>query len=180
MFETAVTCRMLFKCTLKVRKALKLRDQDLSIDIGKGGNEFNHWYCNMFFLDRRKCLIWMHGTTLFTVLAPGVYQNDFRQLGEVFRSRAKAVLAATDGISEANINLLLDEGPDYFAKTDSRSVLGSMNDHILGCKYHAEAGFESIDFTALNYNLNRTPMGAIGYKYASESLKFLLNGEAKG
>ncbi len=169
---------MIFKCTMKVRKALKLKDKDLSIDAEIGGSEFNHWFCNIFFLDRRKCLIWMHGATLFTVLAPGVRQDDFRRFGDIFRSRARRVLAATDGILEAYMTRLLDEGPDHFAKTDSSSILGSLNDRIAACKWYTyDYGYEGIDFDALNYNLNRTPMGAIGYQFASESLKQMLTGE---
>ena len=166
---------MLFKCTLKVRKALKLRDQDLSIDTGNGGSELNHWYCHLFFLDRRKCLLWTHGMTLFSVLAPDMRQADFSRFGEIFRSRALTVLSA-EGLSEVDITGLLDEGPDLFAKTDNRSVLGSMNDHILGWKDHAAdmGGFERLDLNAFSYTLNRTPMGALGYKNPSECLKRLL------
>src|SRR2546429_8903205 len=120
---------MLFKCTLKVRKALKLRDQDLS-GYRVGSSDFHHWYCNLFFMHRRKCLIWMHPTTLFTVLAPDVRQTDFRRFGELFRDCARRVLAATGGISEADIARLLDEGPDRFVKTDSKSVLGSLNEYV--------------------------------------------------
>lgn len=168
---------MFFKCTLKVRRALRLGDRDLSTDTEDGVTDFNHWYCNLFYLDRRKCLIWMHGATLFTVLAPGIRQDDIRRFGEIFRSHARSVLTATDGISEADITRLLDDGPDRFAKTDSACVLGSINDRIEACKWQLyDNAYDDIDFDALNYNLNRTPMGAIGYKFASESLKQMLSG----
>src|SRR5438046_2357709 len=168
---------MLFKCTLKVRKALKLRDQDLS-GGSAGSSDFHHWYCNLFFMHRRKCLIWMHPTTLFTVLAPDVRQEDFRRFGEIFRSRTREVLAATNGISEADITRLLDEGTDRFAKTDSKSVLGSLNDRVDVCKWYAyDREYEEIDFNTLNYNLNRRPMGVKeykGYKFASKELREML------
>lgn len=163
---------------MKVRKALKLRDQDLSTGTERARHEFDQWYCNLFFMDRRKCLIWLHAKTLFTVVAPGVRQDDIRRFGEIFRSRARSVLTATDGISDTDIARLLDDGPDRFAKTDSASVLGSMNDRVEACKWHLyDTAYEDIDFDTLNYHLNRTPMGALGYKLASESLRHLLTGD---
>ena len=120
----------------------------------------------------------MHPTTLFTVLAPDVRQADFRRFGEIFRSRTREVLEA-DGFSEAYINRLLDEGPDCFAKTDSKSVLGSLNDRVDVCKWHAyDREYEEIDFNAVNYNLNQRPMGVKGYKgykFASKELRDLLD-----
>ncbi|CAN5610269.1 hypothetical protein BH10ACI3_BH10ACI3_02310 [soil metagenome] len=165
---------MFFKCTLKVRNSLKLRDKDLSTTVEVSGDELDCWYCNSFYFDRRKCLIWTHGTTLFTVLAPCVRQEDLRRFGGLFRLRAREVLAL-DGVSQSDIDRLIDDGPDHYAKTDRRSVRGTMNDHVLGCRWYAyDNGFEGTDFNDLNYRLNHTPLGAFKYQYSSERLKLFI------
>lgn len=166
---------MLFKCTLKVRKALKLGDRDLSVADNTASDSLNTWYCNLFFMNRRKCLLWTHERALFNVLALDVRQADFNRFGEMFRSHLLEVLRDTENVSQADINRLVDDGPDYFAKTDNRAVLGSMNDHVFMCKDHSACnGFENLNFMKLSKYLNRVPMGYMAYNSGSEGLRQLL------
>ncbi len=161
---------MLFKCTLKVRNALRLRDRDL--DTVSGDLGLNVWFCNLFYIDRRKCLLWTHERSLFSVIAPGVRQADFRYFGELFCIHALPVLRGTEGVSASGKGRLLDCRPDSFAKTDSASVLGTMNDHILRCKDYVydRGGLDQIDLDHLNHILNHIPLGALRFKFASERL----------
>jgi len=62
------------------------------------------------------------------------------------------------------------------AKTNNRSVLGSMNDLTFQLKYQIayEGGLLNINFAKLNHDLNRIPMGAIEEIYSIHELtKFL-------
>lgn len=63
-----------------------------------------------------------------------------------------------------------------FAKTVSKSVLGSMNDFAYQYEAHiiGDGGFDNIKILQLNQKINRTPMGALKYKYPIETLKKLL------
>ncbi len=63
-----------------------------------------------------------------------------------------------------------------FAKTVSKSVLGSMNDLAFQYEYHilGDGGFDRIKILQVNQKINRTPMGALKYKYPIEVLKKLL------
>ncbi len=60
-----------------------------------------------------------------------------------------------------------------YSGTNSKSVLGSMNDLAFHYKHHilSEGGVHCADVPGIIHKLNRMPMGAIGYKYAIDALK---------
>jgi hypothetical protein len=63
-----------------------------------------------------------------------------------------------------------------FAKTMSKSVLGSMNELTFQYEVLIEQkeGLDNIRILELNKHINRTIMGALKYKYPIEGLKNLL------
>ena len=65
----------------------------------------------------------------------------------------------------------------HFAKTNNRSVLGSMNDLAFQIEVQIESSGEinNLSLDAINDTLNRTPMGALNYRYSIETLKAKLN-----
>jgi hypothetical protein len=64
-----------------------------------------------------------------------------------------------------------------FAKTMSKSVLGSMNELTFQYEVLIEQkeGLDNIRILELNKHINRTIMGALKYKYPIEVLFFGLN-----
>ena len=64
----------------------------------------------------------------------------------------------------------------HYAKSDNRSVLGSMNDHIRTCKFYLEyrGGFNNLNFTELGRELNKAPMKYIEMESAGRYLTALL------
>jgi hypothetical protein len=60
---------------------------------------------------------------------------------------------------------------DSGQKTSSRSVLGSMNDHVLTIRWNVEldGGLARLDVLDVNHRLNTTPMGALAYVYPIEA-----------
>jgi hypothetical protein len=81
----------------------------------------------------------------------------------VFRHHALAVLSS-DGFNETEIGRLLPTPGHRFAKTNSRPVTGSMNDHIWHTQYYFahEGGIHGADVLTINRRLNDTAMGALG------------------
>ena len=76
------------------------------------------------------------------------------------------------------IEIVLDEHREIIiAKTNNRSVLGSMNDLAFQLKYRIAAmgGLTNIDLAELNHELNRIPMSAIKEIYSIYELRKLLN-----
>jgi len=166
---------MIFKCTNKVREILQIAIGDLNTIPEQSPDIIKLWYCNLFYLDRHKCLLFTQAKTLFSFLVPGVGNTEIRDLGRLFRSNASIALAA-EGVSEQNIQKLIDEGPDTYAKSDNRSVLGSMNDHIRTCKFYLKyrGGYNNLNFAQLDRELNITPMKYIEMESAGRYLMSLL------
>lgn len=84
-----------------------------------------------------------------------------------------------DGLSSIfHKSIAPSSAPVCFAKALSRSVTGSMNDHIQGAKFMLEDGLDPHD---LGFRLNKTPLSALtradGSRYANpnEVLQLLTN-----
>jgi hypothetical protein len=107
------------------------------------------------------------------LVVPGLKQRDFEQLEEIFRQHLFRSLIQ-EGFAPSQIEpILIDSQPIQFAKTTSRSVLGSMNDIAFRLKYQIPAmgGLSHLNLDALTQKLNRVPLSAINYRYSIDALK---------
>ena len=80
-------------------------------------------------------------------------------------------------IPQKQIEFFLDSNRKIeIAKTNNRSVLGSMTDLTFQVKYQIrdEGGLLNTDIMKLNHDLNRIPMSAIKEIYSIYELKNLL------
>ncbi len=105
-------------------------------------------------------------------MIPDVLRSDLKDFGQLFRLYARRALMTTHGVPDDYVGRLIIEGPDGFAKTDSRAVLGSMNEYIWMCKAHIydDGGLVNKNIDEINQYLNRIPMGTLRYKNSSERL----------
>ncbi len=131
------------------------------------------WHANLLRIDRRKCVLFTHDATLYSVFVPGLKKPEFQHLEEVFGQRLfKALL--WDEFPQAQIERMLDACRTIrFTRSSNRSVLGSMNDFRFQIEVHAEydGGLANIDLADLHHRLNRTPFSAVGFRYPVEGLR---------
>ena len=159
---------LVLRCTAKLLKELGREPTDTD-DVAKA-EDLSVWFANLLRLDRRKCVLFTSEKTLFSFLVPGLKREQLRSLGEVFAENLSERLAA-EGLEKYEKKLLNDRNTITIAKTNSKSVLGSMNDLALQIEYHIKGygGLENADLPRLNREINRVPMGPLGYRYAIES-----------
>lgn len=136
------------------------------------------WHANLLLIDRRKCVLFTHDATLYSVLVPGLKKAEFDCLDEIFGQRLfKALL--WEEFTQAQIERMLDACREIrFTRSDNRSVLGSMSDmrfHI-GWYVKDSGGLVRADPSQLHRWLNRIPFSAIGGRYAVERLREYLEG----
>jgi hypothetical protein len=151
-------------------KLLKLPSSRLSEvpDIEPLGS----WFANLLYLDRRKCILITNSRTLYSFCVLDVKKTDLTDLGEFFAQHLLDSLrsegAPTSFLSKVESSL--DEV--VVARTNSRSVLGSMNDLVIQIKVRVgyEGGVSACDVDMLNRSLNRIPMSAIGNSYAIDKM----------
>ena len=140
------------------------------IDPSESGES---WHANLLRIDRRKCVLFTHDATLYSVFVPGLKKPEFEHLDDVFGQRLfKALL--WDEFPQIQIERMLDACRTIrFARSNNRSVLGSMNE----MRFHIEVdiedagGLDRVDLADLHHRLNRTPWSAVGYRYPVEGLR---------
>jgi hypothetical protein len=170
---------VIFCCTKKLQKLLSLKTKDFSQPPAQEIPDMAEWYCNLMHFERRKCLMFTHARSLYTVLLFDVKKAALADFGAVFRARLTDVLQI-DGFSPEDREHLLLDSPDSFANATRRGVIGSMVDHAKMCRYSIgrHGGFDRLDITKLNRSLNATPMGLVGMEYAVDALKECVRPEA--
>ena len=160
----------ILRCTAKLLK--ELRCLPVSDEIADDARA-EVWFANLLRLDRRKCALFTNKDTLYSIFVPGLKREDFLNFKAIFTEGLRVSLAA-ERIELKQKQTSFSECKDILiAKTNSKSVLGSMNDLALQIEYHIKdhGGLSYIDLQRLNRDLNRVPMATIGYHYSIERMK---------
>ena len=161
----------LIKCTGKLQKEMGLNKSDL-LQSEPDFSYLGPWHANLIYINRRKCVLFVNDKTLFNFIAPDVYREEIRNLCVLFKRHLRCVLAKEEVMASAREKILAEYEEIGYAKTNSKSVLGSMNDIAFHYKYHIqeEGGIHSIAIPSIIKKLNHMPMGAIEYTYPIEAL----------
>ena len=140
---------MLIHCTQKLLAEIPER----LIDPSASGES---WHANLLRFDRRKCVLFTHDLTLYSVFVPGLKKPDFEHLDAVFGERLfKALL--WDEFSQTQIERMLEACRIVrFTRSSNRSVLGSMNDmrFQIGWMVEDDGGLENLDPVRCHQRLN--------------------------
>lgn len=162
----------LLRCTKKLLDELQTKP----VAGPESVSRLSSWHANLLRLDRRKCVLFTNNATLYSFLVPGMKKPQFKCFEEVFGQQLFKSLVS-EGFPQSQIEIILDDCREItVAKTNNRSVLGSMNDLAFQLKYRIEAvgGLGNIDLTELNHELNRIPMSAIKEFSSIDELRKLL------
>lgn len=130
------------------------------------------WTANVIFVNRHKCVIFVNDKTLFNFLVPDVLRKQIRELAMMLRGFLSCVLSE-EGFSREQIDRMLEVYTEIgYSNTKSRSVLGSMNELAFLYKFciQSKGGLHSPYFPKLIKEMNRMPMGSLGYKLPIEAL----------
>jgi hypothetical protein len=154
---------LLIHCTQKLLAEIP----DRAIDPAASGES---WHANLLRIDRRKCVLFTHDRTLYSVFAPALKKPEFEHLDEVFGQRLFKALM-WDELPQTQIERMLEACRMIrFTRSSNRSVLGSMNDMRFQIGWYIDdgGGLANIDLAQFHHRLNRIPFGAIGYAYPVE------------
>lgn len=161
----------LIRCTAKLQKEMGLKKTDL-VEDAPDFSYLGPWHANLIFIDRRKCVLFVNDKTLFNFIVPDVSKAVIRQLDDLFRNYLQCILA-DEGFPELVRDKISSEYADVaFAKTNSKSVLGSMNDLAFHYKFNIQeaGGVHSPAVPGIISRLNRMPISAIDYRFPIKAL----------
>ena len=167
---------MQIRCTQKLLKELGVKNRDLSA-IEESDSVLGNWYANIFTLDRRKTIIFVNEITLLSFIMYGIRKDNIKKFPDIFINGVEQVLAMT-GVRENIIkNVVSEYSSIILTKTDSKKVLGNMNDLIWMYTNHVQSdgGFKHVDLFEVIARINRTPQRNIGWNYSDEITKELLS-----
>ncbi len=131
------------------------------------------WHANLLWLDRKKYVLFTNDQTLYSLLVHWMKTPRSADFLERFRSGLLKSLMS-EGLAEAQVEYVLSEHAQVtITKTNSRSVLGSMNDLAFQIKsmIRMSGGLADADLPEITRQLNRIPMSAIKYNVGVDELK---------
>jgi hypothetical protein len=159
----------IIRCTNKLLNELRIKPTSIQ-DQFPG---LYDWHANLLWLNHRKYVLFTNDQTLYSFLIhwgktprPVNFLESFRL--NMFNS------LMSEGLSVAQVEYVLSEHLQVtIAKTNSRSILGSMNDLAFQIKsmIYMNGGLANADISEISRQVNRTPMSAIKYKVSIDELK---------
>lgn len=146
------------RCTKKVLEYLGIKKDQLC-DFQDSDTLLGNWYLNMINIERRKILIFMNENTLLSFLVYGMKKDKIDKLPEIFLGGLDQVLRY-EGIKDRKIDYVLNQNILIeITKTNSRSLLGNLNDliYLYISMIDAQGGIQYCDMTKIIKQINRTP-----------------------
>jgi Domain of unknown function (DUF6933) len=138
--------------------------------------DLTSWYANLLRINRRKCVMFTNEKTLYSFLVPNMVKEHFKEFRVVFLTHLCLNLRY-EGFGPDVIKMVREEHQEIrFAKTASRSVLGSMNDFAdqYECYIKIAGGTDNADIMVISRKVNETPMSLLKYESPIRTLKSLI------
>jgi hypothetical protein len=163
------------RLTDKLRKQIGVKPSVLS-EPQVESTGLGHWTLNLFTVGRRKAVIFVNDKTLYSFVLYGLRKDNPHNFDEVFLNGLVQLLTF-DEFTDQQIKLLLSEYTEIeYTKTNSRQVLGNINDLIFHYQYLIDSagGLEYADLGEIIHRLNRMPQRNIGWGYSVDAVRGLL------
>lgn len=164
----------LIRCTGKLQKELGLKKSDLQ-ESEPHFSFLGQWHANLIYIDRRKCVVFVNDKTRFNFIECDVTRSYLREMAKWFPDLLSCVLH-DEGIPDETVERILSEYDEIgFSKTNSKSVLGTLNDLAFNYEYMIldHGGVYSPMVPEIIHRMNHMPMKPIGWNYAIHELKSL-------
>ena len=136
-------------------------------------DHFECWHANLFYLNRKKCLLITHNESIYSLFLYNVVKKEVPTLMARIKEQLKEQMRRDDFTIALIAYMLESLGEIRYAKTSDRSVLGYMNEMVHAVKWYAEYD-GTVDVTDLNRRINETPYKKAEYAYSKDELKHLL------
>ena len=166
---------MIFSCTKKVLDKVK---KHRPIQATKADISIYNWYVDIMNLERKNYFLFTHSQTLFSFFLYAGTKTEILNLENLFTQKLQEMIIREIGTSEKLTQALLPENANYqLMKTNSRQVLGSMNDFKFQIKVMVDHHGPLIHtYDKINHLINTIPMGAMKYQHPRVAMKLALEG----
>lgn len=161
---------MIFSCTKKVRDKIKKYKPILNT---KEEISFFNWYVDSIIVERKKHFLFTNSKTLYSFFFYVGTKKEIENIEVLFEEKLIKSIQNDFQIDIDVLKGIFKENRSYsYHKTNSRSVLGSMNDMKNHLQYHFDDDYGINDYKAEhNYYLNEMYMGALKYEKPKNIMK---------
>lgn len=166
-----------FRITRKLAKALKVPLPKAPVEHHDPEQE---WFADLFYVERKKAVIWTHRPTLLTFVRPAVTVSELRQFHGLFRFEFRSILASL-ALPEMLIDRFGIYQPESYAATNDRRIVGSMLDYrkMFDMMVEYDGGLGVADIAGINAKLNDSPMSVLAMDSAVRRVQALTDPEAR-
>jgi hypothetical protein len=135
--------------------------ENVDSEPSAGRNDFLQcWYAHLFYWNRKKCILFTEGISLFSFVRTGILKRDLADIAGLLRNGIARALYFEE-FSAESIRYVLSTLEDVrLGVASDRSIRGCMNELILHWKYAAdEQPAMALDNAPeLNRNITELPM----------------------
>jgi len=163
---------LLIRCTKKLQKEIGLTESDL-IKTEPASSILGSWHANLIYIDGKKCALFVNDKTLFNFIIPDISRKQLRDIFPLFKTFLQCVIA-DEGLPESITDKIISEYDSIsFANTNSKSILGSMNDLASHYKFFIldQGGVHSPAVPGIIKRLNHWPFSSLQFVYPIDALK---------
>jgi hypothetical protein len=165
---------MLLRCTIRFLDELGSRESEIT-NFKSQTHPLDEWYAHIFYLQRRKCAMFMNAKTRFSFVVMDIKRKALKPLEDVFRKGLARALYE-EGYSAQVIKMYSDRVKSIrISFTEDRSVLGSINQFIKDLYFiyeHHAKGNRLYDGPEIGQELRRTPV--LKHGFPDQNMKELL------
>ena len=157
-------------CTKKLKEFIGNGAESLPSDYNE--IQLSDWNAHLFFVDKRKCIVFVNILTYYSVFITDIVKKDFKNIDEIFEKRLKEQLLHDHVVDNfENAKFLIDGSKLNFYKTNNnKKVIGRINDFVQVFKDHCcikygnlndmpiihENGLFNVNLTGKYYDTKKT------------------------
>ncbi len=164
---------MIFSCTKKVLDKIK---KYKLVETEKVEVSLYNWYIDAIILERKTYFLFTNSLTLFSFFVYAGTKKEIQNIEQIFSTKLTNQILYEIGDSKQYLDVAFPQNQLFrFTKTNSRSVLGSMNDIKEQIKIQLwHKGELKLTYNLINSLITRSPMGALNYTTPRKKMKEVL------
>lgn len=149
-------------CTNKLKAFIGEVEETLPDDCND--IKWSDWYAHLFYVDKRKCIVFVNILTYYTVFVVDIVKKDVQRIDEIFMTRLKEQMRHDMFIVDINHPVPVSENGEikFIRTSNNKKAIGKINEFVYMFKVHCIVKYEhlnEVDIVYENGLINKIPTG---------------------
>lgn len=151
-------------CTKKLQDFVKNVEKELPVDLNK--IVLSDWNAHLFFIEKRKRLIFVNNLTFYTVFMTDILKKDLKEIDSTFKKRLQEQLIHDKIIENSEIaeSVFPELEISFYKTNNNKKVIGRINDFVDMFKVHCSYKYQNLSEMNVVYEnglINKTLTGKL-------------------